>query len=294
MDAMMALTVLVTLGTLAGQAVTHWVERQLSQGEARALSAWADAGETWLLQNRHRLGQAPAPVNITSAVTPPSSFTRTVTPHRLRTIVLWYRDAGAGRAHLLAVASGDTGPVPAPTPGDGITAVGTVGVEGANRHLMVRASGLAFDLRSWSAQVPGLATPGDIVALRHVWLHTAAHLYLHRTPQTDPALNRMNTDLDLGGQSLTGADTIAGRNLVTPQITGPVTIRSGITVEGAVSAEGKGSSLDAPNATIRDTLRAGTIAAGHVQTGTVNARNARVKQLLIEGGCTGCQTHSAR
>ena len=300
-DSMLALVVMIALGTMVGHVFSGWVERRISQAEARVLSAWADAGALWLLQNRGEIGTAAQPREITGSVRITATYgSDGLTPHRNRRIRLWIRNASAGRAQLLAVASSgapaDGAFVPIPTAGDGIVGVGMV------RPWEGRASVIGpavyFNLRPWLRQNPAVATVGDLVAIREVSADTGDP-YLHRARvQGRPELNRMQTSLSMGGQSVIGVGRVEADEVVTTRIDGPLTVRGGLVVNGAMSVERSqgsgggqsagGGDISLPRATITGTLKAGTVTATDVDARTINARNARIGDLTVTGGCTGC------
>ncbi len=290
-DSMLALGVLIVLGTTAGHVFDGWVERRISQAEGRVLSAWADAGATWLLQNRREIARAARPRDITAEVTAPALWPDAKTPHRNRSIRLWVRSTGTRRAQMVAVASGLADPVPIPTAGDGVFAVGMVRMW--NDSPSVIGPALVFDLGPWIRQNRAVAAPGDMVAIREVSAD-AGDPYLHRTRVPGrPELNRMETDLNMGGRSIAGAGRISAGEIVTTRIDGPLTVRGGLTVTGAMAVErnrsGGGGHVTLPAMTIRQDLKAATVTTTGVTTGTVNANNARIGNLVIERGrCSGC------
>ena len=295
-DSMLALGVMIVLGTMVGHIFSGWVERRISQAEARVLSDWADAGATWLLQNRDQIGRAARPRDITANVRVNPAFGADGrTPHRGRTIRLWIRNAGQGRAQLVAVASGLSRDVPIPTAGDGIHAVGMVRPWKGSTSVIGPA--LYFDLGPWLRQNRAVAATGDMVAIREVASDTGDP-YLHRERvEGRPELNRMQTDLSMNGRSIRDAGRVSADEVVTTRIDGPLTVGGALTVEGAMRVEGSGQgagsgqgggNITVPTATITNDLRAGTVTASDVTTGSVNARNARIGNLNVRGGCTGC------
>ena len=289
-DSMLALAVMIALTTMAGQVFSGWVERRISQAEARALSAWADAGATWLLRNRSEIANAARPGDITGRVRAPALWRQAQTPHRNRTIRLWMRNTGPGRADVMAVASGPFDDVPIPTAGDGIYGVGMVhDFRGARR---VIGPALTFDLEPWLRQNPSVTALGDMVAIRTVFEETDDP-YLHRRRvEGRPELNRMEADLIMGGRSIAGAGRLAAEEIVTGRIDGPVTVSGAMTVNGAMAVErakgGGGGTVHLRGATITNDLETGTLTARDVTADTINAMNARINNLEITGGCTGC------
>ena len=311
-DSMLALVVMIVLGTMVGHVFSGWVERRISQAEARVLSAWADAGALWLLQNRSEINKAARPREITGSVRVTAGAASTagaaaygvggLTPHRNRRIRLWVRNGSAGRAQLLAVASSGTPAngdfVPVPTAGDGIVGVGMA--RAWKGRTSVIGPAVHFNLRPWLRQNPAVAAIGDMVAVREVSADTGDP-YLHRARvKGRPELNRMQTNLTMGGHSIIGAGRVEAREVVTTRIDGPLTVRGGLAVNGAMSvdpsrASGSGSGANAggggismPSATITGNLKAGTVTAADVDARTINAKNARIGDLTVTGGCSGC------
>ena len=284
-------------GAPDGHVFDSWVERRVSQAEDRVLSVWADAGATWLLQNRREIARAARPRDITAVVTAPALWPDSKTPHRNRAIRLLVRSTGAvstagtERAQLVAVAGGLVDPVLIPTAGDGVFAVGMVRMWNDSPSVIGPAP--FFDLGPWIRQIRVLAAPGDMVAIREVSAN-AGDLYLHRSRvPSRPELNRMETDLNMDGRSITVAGRISASKIVTTRIDGPLTVRGGLTVTGTMNVErnrsGGGGHVTLPAMTIRQDLKAATVTATGVTAGTVNARNARIGNLVIERGrCSGC------
>ena len=212
-DSMLALGVLIVLGTMVGHIFEGWVERRISQAEGRVLSAWADAGATWLLRNRSEVATAVGLREITDDVPVPAVGADRRTPHRNRPIRLWIRDVGPDRTQLLAVASGLSDPVPIPVAGDGIHAVGMVRMRNDSPNVIGPA--LRFDLGPWVGPGRLRVSPGDLVAIRQV-SHTTPDndRYLQRRPVNGRLeLNRMETDLNMGGHAITGVGSLDATTL---------------------------------------------------------------------------------
>ncbi|WP_419738602.1 hypothetical protein [Ruegeria sp.] len=264
LDIMMAVALLVVLGTSAGTLATALIDRQVSQAEARALSAWADAGAAKLLEEPGRIERARASLQGLSGVQPPVIGAKLQTPYRGRTITMgYYRPPGSPdkTVVLIARAAGPVGPVPAPGAGDAIAGVGIVRATGTGRK--VTGPGLDYTLP------PGLsARPGDFVALRQVSLATGRDLYLHRRPAGE--LNRMETDLHMGGHDITGV-----ARLRAPDTTG-AGARAVLNVEGPFVVEG--------NLKVDGALRAGSAKIG----GDLVSKRATVQTLIVTKGCSGC------
>ena len=295
-DSMLALAVMIVLGATAGQIFAGWVERRISQAEGRVLSAWADAGTTWVLQNRDSSTGAGLSANsrdITADVAEPALWRDPRTPHRNRTIRLWVRSDGAHKAQLVAVASGVSDAVPVPVAGDGIATVGMVRVRGGSKRVI--GPGIDFPLGSFADH----AAQYDLVAVREVTTDQDDP-YLHRR-QVDgrPDLNTMETDLIMGDNAISDVGTVSADRIDTQRIDGPLTVSGGMTLQGAMrverapgvdgSAAAGGGTVDMPPATFTGDLKANTVTATGVDARTINARNARVGTLSVTGGCNGCQ-----
>ena len=287
-DSLLAVVVMTLVGIGLSSILTGWIDRTVSQAEARALSVWADAAATWVLNDfgGHNPGTT-TPVEVSlddvrGAVTLPE-WADGKTPYRQRTIRLWRWQHAPDQVIVAAVASGGDDPVPLPAPGEGIATVGAIPMQTGATEL--RGAGFAHDLGEQLGAQPAMAGPGDMVALRHV-ARAEVDLYLHRRRVPGRLkLNRMEADLHMDGHDLTGAGSIGTGELLTDSITGPVTVEGDLDLNGALmNASGV---IEAQGARITRSVEADRVTANSADFTEVNAETLRTDSFTCTPPCPG-------
>ena len=207
-----------------------------------------------------------------------------------RDIEVIFHDTGGGALVVLARAvtpAGEEPPAYVPRGGEGIGLVGTVRDYAPDRLL---GPGLDYDisdLRSLAETQTGRSAPvvGDQLAIAVLRMDQDVSPFLHRIAvEGHPELNKMQTDLDMGGFDLIGVGELEAEKITVQNtmeindLHGALEVEGGITargdliipgtltsdaaeIEGQVSAHG----LTVTGAATVDTLETGALQSGTVQ-----------------------------
>ena len=250
-DVILAAAVLSVMALWGGQAVGNWTRERVLTGEVRAAADLARAGRLLVegdvthAGRSHGVGAAPLAVTLatlqSAGLRAAASGTRT--PGR-RTLSLHLWRPSADALVIIARARGDRPLSRLPGAEHGVSGAGLLLDSDGNGSLTgsetaLRGPGVDFDMGPLNTGTPGFATVNDLFALDYVALDAACRDYLYRVAVTGcPNANVMAVDLDMGGNSLTGAGALAARSAVIGRLAGPVTVTQGLTVTGALAVDG--------------------------------------------------------
>lgn len=194
-----------------------------------------------------------------------------LTPLR-REVELWiYAPGGGSEILVLSRAHGDVARVNIP---GSVASTGPIGWVSPVAPTHVRGIGLDWDVSAFQTSW-GWPAENDLVAVRHMDFDADIRPYLHRSDLTMNGidLNRMATDLDMGGHSIADvgtltADTIAATSVVGQNLTvsdnlqvNQMKVVNNLSVLGSLSG-GTGefaNGVTANTATFATTLSAGNI-----------------------------------
>ena len=202
--------------------------------------------------------------------------------------------AGAGAIDVVVTEGLAAGDPPAP-PAAVLAAAGTVrlGMVGADAPTRLRGLALDADVSAFQAAFGGAPAAGALASLERFDADTVygGQLYRGAVPGF-PELNRMNTDLDMGGFDISDADNVGadamtlerdltvGGNLTidadlivgrAATVGGAVTVATTLTAQSAAVT----GAVDAGSMTVTGLLEAGSVdATGAVTAGSVGATGA--------------------
>ncbi len=318
---------LIVIGLAVSQGlklVTDYSANRAMQAEARMLTAVADAyagtvGRTWppaVARGRVTTYTPPAHIGLETP------FGRAIriahfAPSARELVVMVYTWSANRRTHRK----------PTPRYDSDIRQVGHVA--GPNdRCPQNHVCGFGMD---WNASsllsLLGTNGPGpeDLVALRWVTMERHVSPYLHRNHMAGhPELNRLETDLNMGGHDLVGVNTLSGERLLVADdldidgalqvtdmdVSGDLAIGGNLGVTGTLTAVRMSAAsratvtnldvaqqLELTNATIADDVTINDIqvttdvemtgTAGATVTGTIHANEAEVDEVTITGNLNG-------
>jgi len=303
----LVLMLAIVVSTQLIQISSAYARQRAAELDARYLSDLAQAGRNLVLGQAQALstGQAlvltPAQLEafgvLDAGVSAQSATGRTYSVAALR--------RSANEVVILArgaVRAGETAFMTIPKGGEGIERVGLIHSQAPD---FLRGMSLNYDL-SWMTGGFATAKPavGDLVALDVVRRDQSILPYLHRTENMlFPELNRMETDLDMGGNdvdniasldagqinisqgleanTLTGVTEIAGSLQAgglsltgTAQIIGDVAVVGGLSANSAnVSGGVTASSLEANTARITGDITSTTVSADTMTAGRAGLRH---------------------
>lgn len=250
-DVILAAAVLSVMALWGGQAVGNWTRERVLTGETRAAADLARAGRLLVegdvahARRGHGVGAAPLEIpfsDLADAGLRARAASDRTPGRRTLTLHLWRPSADA--LVIIARARGDRPLSRLPGAETGVSGVGLLLDSDGNGTLSgnetrLRGPGVDFDMGPLNTGTPGFATVNDLFALDYVALDAACRDYLYRVAVTGcPNANVMTVDLDMGGNSLTGAGALAARSAVIGRLAGPVTVTQGLTVTGALAVDG--------------------------------------------------------
>jgi hypothetical protein len=292
-ESALVLMLAVVVGTQLIQIASVYARQRAAQLDARYLSDLAQAGRSLVLGQAQSLAVGGA-LELTPAqlealgVLDPGVSAQSATG-RIYTVTALRRSAN--EVVILArgaVPAGEPVFMDSPKGGEGIDRVGLIHSQAPD---FLRGLSLNYDL-SWMTGGFASAKPvvGDLVALDVVRRDQSILPYLHRTENVlFPELNRMETDLDMGGHdvdnisSLQAVQLNLSQGLQAARLTGVSeiagTLQSGaLTVTGAAEVVGDMTvvgKVDAGSAVVSGRLSANTLEASSAQvTGDMTSSTA--------------------
>ena len=222
----------------------------------------------------------------TAGSLPPGFAERSALGRPWRVLVL---AAGTGAIDVVATETLAAGDPPAP-PAAVLAAAGTVrlGIVGADAPTRLRGLALDADVSAFQAAFGGAPRAGALASLERFDVDTVYGGQLYRGAVTGfPELNRMGTDLDMGGFDIADADNVAAESMTLEadlDVGGDLTVdgdlivgraarfAGAVTVSGAATAQTAtvAGAVDADTMTVTGLLDAGSVdAAGAVTAGSV-------------------------
>ncbi|WP_170566211.1 hypothetical protein [Ruegeria atlantica] len=275
-EAVLVMLLFIPAVSLASRIASDYALEAAGVQEARLLTRVVDAGATLALRDledqiAHQTGIGKTRVlsldDLAREDVWPDGGDRLTSLGREISVIFYAQSSDA--LVILARAStlpGETTPGYVPRGGEGVGLVGYVPPTSLDR---LRGPGLDYDLSRLRAG--GVAFEGrDVAAFRILRMDRHVLPFLHRVSKPGrPELNRMETDLDLGGNDLTGIDTLEAENVTVADAFDITTLTGDLSVTGNVETSG--------------TLRV----TGEITTANLTATGiAQARQLEVRGSAT--------
>lgn len=247
-DAMLAVTVLMAAALWGGQLARDWVAGLAVTGEVRTVAELARSGRLLVegdvthARRAHPVGAAPLEIPLADleAADLRSPALGTRTPRR-RELTLWLWRPNAGALVVIARARGEEPLARLPGAEDGVTGVGAL----LGTSTFLRGPGLDFDMAPVNLVLAGFATEEDVFGLDHVALDVACRSYLFRVEidcdgdgAPNAEANTMETDLDMDGNDIAAAGTVAADRAVLGSLEGATEVTGALTVGGELAVSG--------------------------------------------------------
>lgn len=239
-DTMLALAVMSAVMVWVADVVSTRLDRELMAGEVRAVSDLAQAGRLYV--EADTAARAPGSgvlieIELDTLVTEGLRAVgqSEVTPQRRRAMSLWlWRDV-EDRILVIARARGDLANVPRGVPGAADGASGVGAILDLDGETLLRGPDLLLDTADSDLFPAGLARRGDLIALAHVDDSIACTAYLHRQAVPGcPNANTMDTDLDMGGHSITSVGTLSAFTMNVDEVASDLVVSGQLESSGLV------------------------------------------------------------
>jgi hypothetical protein len=290
---MIILTPFINGGT---KAVRDYTIRQSGIEESRQLTDVARAASTLALKNltnhiNNDVGVGSIQITSIADLIAEGVYSDTapsVTALRRNIQVIYYAPS-ADKLIVLAHAftpADETTPKYVPRGGDNIRAIGYVSPVAPTR---LRGPGVDYDMTELLTLAGTNApTTGDVVAIDVLSINNDVLPYLHRVAIPGrPELNKMETDLDMGGYSISNADAVlvtdvnASGSILTNTITGSLRVVGDATFDGSVTINGNAT---AANMDVEGALDSSSIVTSRAYIDTLQTRSLATTMSLSVGG----------